>query len=65
MGDLDHAIADYDEVLKLEPKTAWSLYGRGVARRHKGMAKEGDADVAAAAAIAPDLPDRAKKLGIS
>ena len=65
MGDWDRAIADYDEALKLNSKTAWSLYGRGVAKRHKGLAAEGDADIAAAVAIAPDLPDRAKKLGIS
>lgn len=65
MGDWDKAIADYDEVLKLSPRTAWSLYGRGVAKRHKGMTKEGDADIAAAAAIAPELPDRAKTLGLS
>lgn len=64
MGDWDHAIADYDESLQLAPKSAWSLYGRGLARRHKGLAAEGDADIAAAAAIAPDLAERAKKLGI-
>jgi tetratricopeptide (TPR) repeat protein/predicted aspartyl protease len=64
-GEWDKAIAEYDEVLKVAPKTAWSLYGRGIAKRHKGLAKEGDADIAAAAAIAPELPDRAKALGIS
>jgi tetratricopeptide (TPR) repeat protein len=65
MGDWDHAIADYDEALKMNPRAAWSLYGRGLAKRHKGLAADGDADIAAAATIAPDLPDRAKKLGIS
>jgi tetratricopeptide (TPR) repeat protein len=64
MGDWDRAIADYDAALKLDPRTAWSLYGRGLAERHKGLTKEGDADIAAAVAIAPELPERAKKFGI-
>ncbi|HEX5183042.1 MAG TPA: aspartyl protease family protein [Allosphingosinicella sp.] len=63
-GEWDKAIADYDDVLKRAPKTAWSLYGRGVARRHKGLAAEGDADIKAAAAIDADVPDQAKKDGI-
>ena len=64
MGQWDKAIADYDEALKAEPKIAWSLYGRSIARRHKGLAAEATADVAAAVAIDKDLPDRAKKDGI-
>jgi len=63
--DYTGAIADYDEALKLTPRSAWSLYGRGIAKRHKGLTKEGDADIAAATAIAPELPERARKLGIS
>ncbi len=65
MGDWDKAIADYDEALKLRPRMAWSLYGRGIARRHKGLAKDGDADIAAAIAIESDLLERAKALGIN
>jgi tetratricopeptide (TPR) repeat protein len=65
MGQWDKAIADYDEALKLSPKIAWSLYGRGIARRHKGLAAQGDADIAAAAAIDKELSDEAKKAGIS
>src|SRR5205823_6178100 len=40
MGDWDRAVAAYDEAVKLEPRRAWSLYGRGVAKRHKGLAAE-------------------------
>ncbi|MDB5693247.1 MAG: hypothetical protein JWO81_2310 [Alphaproteobacteria bacterium] len=65
MGQWDKAIGDYDEVLKVAPKTAWSLYGRGIARRHKGLVAQGDADIAAAVAIAPELPEQARKEGIS
>jgi tetratricopeptide (TPR) repeat protein len=64
MGQYDRAIADYDEALKLDPKIAWSLYGRGLAKRHKGDAA-GKADMDAAVAIEPELPARAKALGIS
>lgn len=64
MGQWDKAIADYDEVLKRAPKTAWSLYGRGIAKRHMGLAKDGDVDIASAAAIDAELPDLARRDGI-
>jgi tetratricopeptide (TPR) repeat protein len=64
MGDYDKAIQDYDAALTANPKGAWSLYGRGIARRHKGMTVEAEADLKAAAAIAPDLADRARRAGI-
>jgi tetratricopeptide (TPR) repeat protein/predicted aspartyl protease len=64
MGQYDRAIADYDEALRLAPRIAWSLYGRGLARRHKNdPASQTDLD--AAAAIAPALPSRAQALGIN
>lgn len=64
MGQYDRAIADYDEALSLAPKTAWSLYGRGLARRHKDdPSSKGDLD--AAVAINPGLPARAHALGIN
>jgi tetratricopeptide (TPR) repeat protein len=62
-GEFDLAIADYDEALRLQPKLAWSLYGRGLARYGKGLTAEGEADLQAAAAIAPDLPAEAKRHG--
>jgi tetratricopeptide (TPR) repeat protein len=64
MGEYDKAIADYDAALQLAPRIAWSLYGRGLARRHKNdPASKGDLD--AAVAIDPALPARALALGIS
>ena len=65
LGQYDAAVADYDAVLRLEPKSAWSLYGRGIAKRRKGLTAEGDADLKAAADIAPRLPDEAKRLGLA
>lgn len=63
-GKLDKAIADYDAALKINPKIAWSLYGRGVAEMRKGMTSRGEADMAAAAALAPRLSETAKKMGV-
>ena len=64
MGQYDKAIADYNEALQLNPRIAWSLYGRGLARHHKSD-PGAEADLAAATAIDPSLPARAKKFGIS
>lgn len=64
MGQYDRAIADYDMALQLSPQSAWSLYGRGLARRHKND-PAAEADLKAAAAIDPALPSRAQALGIS
>jgi tetratricopeptide (TPR) repeat protein/predicted aspartyl protease len=64
MGQYDRAIEDYDSALQSSPNSAWSLYGRGLARRHKGDPL-GQKDLDAAAAIDPGLPARAKELGIS
>lgn len=63
MGDYDRAIADYTSALRLSPRIAWSLYGRGLARRHKNDPAS-QADLAAAAAIDPALASRAQRLGI-
>jgi tetratricopeptide (TPR) repeat protein/predicted aspartyl protease len=63
-GKLDKAIADYNAALKINPRIAWSLYGRGVAEMRKGMTSQGEADMAAAAAIAPRLSETAKKIGL-
>ena len=64
-NQLDKAITDYNEALKINPKIAWSLYGRGLAELRKGLNAQGQADIAAARAIAPHLPERAQQLGIA
>jgi tetratricopeptide (TPR) repeat protein len=65
LGDLDKAIADYTSALALNPKLGWSLYGRGLAKQHKGLTAEGAADIAAALAINPKLADEAKRRGVT
>jgi tetratricopeptide (TPR) repeat protein len=54
-GDLDRAIADYTEAIRLDSANAYSLYGRGVAKLKKGDTAGGNADIAAAKAIKPDI----------
>jgi tetratricopeptide (TPR) repeat protein/predicted aspartyl protease len=65
MGDFDRAIADYDDSLKLIPKNAWSLYGRGIAKTRKNRIAEGEADMAAATAIWAPVEEQFKRRGIS
>ena len=74
VGQLSQAILDCNESIRLNPTTklAASLYGRGIAKRKSGDTVGGDADIAAAMAIQPDiteefaryeLPARAKAVG--
>lgn len=63
-GEYAKAIADYDAVLKINPKAAWSLYGRGLAEKKIGKTTAGEADIAAAMAVNPQIAERAKKYGI-
>jgi tetratricopeptide (TPR) repeat protein len=48
------ALADYDAALKIDPKRASSLYGRGMTKLKLGDAT-GNADIDAAKAINPDI----------
>ena len=64
MGQLKAAIDDYDAALRAAPKMAWSLYGRGLAKKRLGQTAEGEADIQAAVALQPKLPDEAKKIGL-
>ena len=57
LGRLDEAIADDDAALKLNPRLATALYGRGLARRRKGDQAGGDADIAAAEAVQADIAE--------
>ena len=47
LKEVDSALADYDAALKADSKDAFSLYGRGTAKRWKGDATGADADVEA------------------
>ena len=64
LGDLDKALADYEAALKLNPKLAGSLYGRGVVKQKKGDAAGAEADMAAAKAIRANIADQWANYGV-
>jgi tetratricopeptide (TPR) repeat protein len=55
--DYDHAIADYNQAIRLGPNDAVALYWRGKAKQFNGDKPGGDADIAAAKKINPNLGD--------
>jgi tetratricopeptide (TPR) repeat protein len=65
LSRLDDALADYDEALRLNPKQAGSLYGRGLAKLKKGDAAGGEADIAAAKAIQVDIAEEFARYGVT
>jgi tetratricopeptide (TPR) repeat protein len=65
LGDYDKSIADFDAALTLRPESAWSLYGRGIAKIRRNQAAEGQADMTAAAAVWPTIAEDFAKRGIS
>lgn len=65
LGDYPKSIADFDACLKLSPKFAWSLYGRGVAKNREKDTAVGETDIADAVKLAPGIEEQFKKLGIT
>jgi tetratricopeptide (TPR) repeat protein len=65
LNRLSGAIYDYDQALALQPKLAWALYGRGLAKIGQGRDADGRADIAAALALNADLADEAKSYGLA
>jgi len=64
MKQFESAIADYDAALKLDPKIAAALYGRELARRARGDNAAGEADIAAAKRIQPDIRNQFQHYGV-
>jgi tetratricopeptide (TPR) repeat protein/predicted aspartyl protease len=64
MGDYDKAVSDFDAALKLNPKYAWALYGRGVAKTRKQKVAEGETDMKSAQEIAPPIAATFKARGL-
>ncbi len=65
LGDLDHAIEDYDAAIALQPDSAWSLYGLGLAESRKGHPEKGNEHMHAALAANPQIADEFKKIGLT
>jgi tetratricopeptide (TPR) repeat protein len=55
LGQWEAAIGDYGSALRIDPKSASALYGRGLAKLKIGDPAGGNTDIAAAAAIEHDI----------
>jgi len=64
LGDYDKSIGNYDAALKIRPKNAWTLYGRGLAELKKNNRSEGEADIAEAVKISPGVAAAYKRMGL-
>jgi tetratricopeptide (TPR) repeat protein len=56
-GQYDRALADFDVVLRFNPRNPDGLYGRGLAEIKSGKIAEGTADIAVAKAINPKITE--------
>lgn len=63
LGRFDQAIATYNAVLKIDPKSVYSLYGKGIAELKTGNTAAGQADIAASKAI-KDVADEMAGYGV-
>jgi Flp pilus assembly protein TadD len=64
LGHLANALTDFDVALKLAPKLATSLYGRGTAKLKMGDAVGGNEDISAAKGIRQDIGEEFARYGI-
>jgi tetratricopeptide (TPR) repeat protein len=64
LGKVDDAIKDYDAALKLDPKLAGALYGRGIAKAKKGDRNGGSSDITTAKAIRSDIAEEFARYGL-
>ncbi|HEY2358219.1 MAG TPA: tetratricopeptide repeat protein, partial [Phenylobacterium sp.] len=65
MGRLDEAILQYGAAVKLQPRSAAALYGRGLAELKKGARDAGDADLAAAKTLSPGIVEEWRRFGLA
>ena len=56
-GDLEGAIADFDEAIRLDPDYAIAFYNRGIARGEAGDLEGAIADVEQGSRLAPNDED--------
>lgn len=55
MKEFDRALGDFEQAVRMQPSLAAGLYWRGITRQLRGDAAAGDADIAAAKRIDPDI----------
>jgi tetratricopeptide (TPR) repeat protein len=64
LGEYNLAIKDYSSALRLEPKLASAIYGRGLAKLKKGDKTGGQADIAAAKALKESIVTDFSRYGV-
>jgi Flp pilus assembly protein TadD len=55
MRQFDRAIQDYDQAVRINPNDAMNFYGRGMMKIWKGDKAAGDADIAHAQQLDPNV----------
>ena len=65
LGEFDEAVGESSASLAGEAQSAPALYISGLAKRHLGDGRGGDADIAAAEAIDPLIARRYAGFGVS
>lgn len=65
LGHYPDAIKAYQEALTMNPGSAWSRYGLGLAEFRSGQTDAGKADMDAARALNPELEARASRYGLT
>jgi len=65
LGHLPESIKAYQQALELNPGSAWSRYGLGLAEFRAGQTDAGKADMDAARALNPQVEARASRYGLS
>ena len=63
MGQLDAAVSAYEAALHIDPKLAFALYGRGLAKL-RNEDPVGESDIAAAKALRADIAQEYQRYGI-
>jgi tetratricopeptide (TPR) repeat protein len=63
-GEFDLALADYDSALRLAPRSASTLYMRGLVKRRAGDPRAGAADIKRAIKIDPNIAEVWKRRGV-
>jgi tetratricopeptide (TPR) repeat protein len=63
-GKWQAAISDFDSALRLDPKLASSLYGRGFAKLKRGDRTGGNSDIAAAKALERNIVENFAHYGL-
>lgn len=65
LGHYPDSIKAYEQATARNPRSAWSRYGLGLAKIRAGQTDAGNADLAAARALDPDVETRATKYGLT